>query len=187
MKIRNLFKCNPKPKPDKPEPAAQGIDQAVLRPSLGLHVITIPEREYARLVEKGTTFRFTEDGVEPVAELWKVISEMNIKFAVEYDPYVFNDGRQYWSITWTPEYSYRGRTSGQNGPKIVEEVTLTFSPEFGNVRIVDGGRIEWRTSYFPEAESLRRMVDEVQTQITDIMGDFFRAEAFAKVTKKAVK
>lgn len=182
--MKNLFKRNkPEPKPD------QGIDHAAAGPSRGFHVFAISDKVF----KVGMTVRFEEEGVKVLEPAWEIFRRLNVKLAIEFDPYVCHDGKQYWNVTFTPEYHYRGRSYGLNGIAAVKEIGFAFQSgfdeDFGtpNVTVQDDGRVIWRTTWYPEAKQIEIIINEVNRQVADIIRDFGRTEAIMGVLKKAAQ
>ena len=152
------------------------------------HVRVILDLPRAK-VEAGVLMRIDEDGPAILEPAWQIFNRLNVKFSIEYDPYVCHDLKQYWTVTFKPEYSYRGRTFGSNGTKVVREIGLIFPnkalPWGSDVRVQDDGHVAWRTSCYPEPEQIAEVVNEASRQVTEIIRDYGRAEAIMKVAKAA--
>lgn len=172
--MKNYFKRNRKPEPTPDQGPKIGLD---------MNVLALPKSA----IEKGVYLYVTPDGAQVMKHPYTVFKELNTKLSIEFDPYVCYDGRQYWEVTFVPEYYYQGRSYGLNGTKAVKEIGVTFpngaTPDAENVSVKDDGRITWRASYYPEPEKIAAVVNEANRQVAEILRDFGRAEAIMKVVK----
>jgi hypothetical protein len=167
--MKNPFKKNLKPEPEK----------KTRRPKLEMVEITIPLFQI-----EGKLFRVEEDRLKILKPAFQVFKELDTKISVTYDPYIHHDMHQYTEITFIPNYYYHGRGLGKESVNAVHEIGLEFPnhacPWASEVKVNNDGGVTWRATFYPEAEQIATVVEEVNRQILEILRDFSRTDAIMR-------